>query len=306
MATDTDLSRLKDYVNSESTEIKTLDTVHKPLTVAPLKVTPPLSWRHKIRRRLHRYASLISVLGIAIPLGIFLIKDVLCDRQKDCLESLETTRAEVRNKQINLKIDNLESGIDHIKNDLHSFWAQSIQQSDPERTFETWENCVSETLRRTENDIDSMVAFSAKVPSDFPDRKRHGYRLAELEGQAKQIESKYDALSEAYLVVATPLHLIGILKRPLGWQTVGTQEERDQKFLIQHAPMQDGINSDLNALVSTVAKEKFKLKKDLEEETEDTTHHLRTWTYFSWALYPVGVLITLLGGLTGVKIPGAE
>src|SRR5580704_7643359 len=75
MATDTDLSRLKDYVNSESTEINNLDTVHKPLTAAPLKVTPPLSWRHKIRRRLHPYASLISVLGIAIPLGIFLIKD---------------------------------------------------------------------------------------------------------------------------------------------------------------------------------------------------------------------------------------
>jgi hypothetical protein len=133
MATDTDLSRLKDDINSESTEINNLDTVHKPLTVAPLKVTPPLSWRHKIRRRLHRYASLISVLGIAIPLGIFLIKDVLCDRQKGFLESLETTRVEVRDKRINLKIDNLESGIDHIKNDLHSFWAQSIQQSDHER-----------------------------------------------------------------------------------------------------------------------------------------------------------------------------
>jgi hypothetical protein len=307
MATDTDLSRLKDYVNSESTEINNLDTVHKPLTAAPLKVTPPLSWRHKIRRRLHPYASLISVLGIAIPLGIFLIKDVLCDRKKDLLESLETARAEARVKQITKKIDGLQSGIDHIKNDLHSIWAQSIQQSDHEMfEFECWENNVSEKLRCTENDIDSMVAFSAKVPSDFPDRKRYECRLAELEGQAKQIASKCDALSEAYLEVATPVHSIGILKRPLGLQAVGTQEERDQKFLIQNAPMQNGINSDLGALVSTVEKEKFKLKKDLEEETADTTYHLIKWTYFSRVLYPVSVLITLLGGLAGVKISGAE
>lgn len=105
MATDTDLSRLKDDVNSESTEISNLDTVHKPLTDPPLKVTPALSWGQKIRRRLHRYASLISVLGIAIPLGTFFIKDVLRDQQKDLLESLETARAELTAKQ---NIDALE------------------------------------------------------------------------------------------------------------------------------------------------------------------------------------------------------
>jgi hypothetical protein len=62
----------------------------------------------------------------------------------------------------------------------------------------------------------------------------------------------------------------------------------------------------LEALKGTVAAEKSKLDKGVEEETAHFAHYLRTWTHFSRVLYPVGALITILGGLAGVKIPGAE
>jgi hypothetical protein len=304
MATDTDLSRLKDDVNSESTEISNLDTVHKPLTDPPLKVTPALSWEQKIRRRLHRYASLISVLGIAIPFGTFFIKDVLRDQQKD-FESLETARAELTAKQ---NIDALENKIDHIIKDLHSSLAQSRQQSRDEMDFEHWLDEVFFILHRTENDIASMVALSAKLPSEFSDRKKwRGF-----DKQAKQIESKESKFYVAYKQVATPLQRgssgciwTRIILVP-EWQPGATQEERDQTFIYQHAQVRDGIDKEVRALKSDVEKEEAKLLKGFEEETAHIAHHLRTWTYLSWVLYPVGVLITLLGGLAGVKIPGAE
>jgi hypothetical protein len=34
--------------------------------------------------------------------------------------------------------------------------------------------------------------------------------------------------------------------------------------------------------------------------------HLRTFTYISYALYPLGIVIGILGQLAGVKAPGGE
>ena len=302
MATDTDLSRLKGYVNSESTEIKTLDTVQKPLTASPLKVTSPLSWRQTIRRRLswretirrrlHPYASLISFLGIAIPLGLFLIKDVVCDRRKESLESLETARTRLMLMQ---NINDLKSTTDHVVGDLHEVLGLMLKRPPEQMKFTSWSN----SLRGKLDVIASMEALCAQLPSDFPDRKTYNSECRGLEQKANQIKSTYGELWKDYKSNGARSVHDGISG------TLGL-EEKYQKFPDQNKRTMDGIDKDLDNLKSTVESEKSRLDKSFEEETIHMTHHLRTWTYLSWALYPVGVLITLLGGLTGIKIPGAE
>jgi len=43
-----------------------------------------------------------------------------------------------------------------------------------------------------------------------------------------------------------------------------------------------------------------------DNQAASAKRHLRTFTYISYALYPLGIVIGLLGQLAGVKPPGGE
>jgi hypothetical protein len=49
----------------------------------------------------------------------------------------------------------------------------------------------------------------------------------------------------------------------------------------------------------------YGLIKQFEEDSASATRHLRTFTYLSYYfLYPLGVIIAILGQFAGVKVPG--
>ena len=252
--------------------------------------------------RLHPYAGLFSILGILIVLGTFIVKDVLRDQAKDLLGSLEAAEATAMLKQ---SINLIGEKLAFIERNLESFRSQSIQEADAERRFEFVAATAALTLHNTRNQLASIALLSAKLPSDFLPRKTYRSWQKDFEAKLKEIEARYDALSRAYAELAMPSYLVGMFVPPrlvLQMPHI-TEQERANKISSLYLQMAAAYKS-LKDLESEVMKERDRLTADFEKETAHASHWFRTCTYISYVLYPAGILISILGGIAGARVPG--
>jgi hypothetical protein len=239
-----------------------------------------IPWRVRWKGRLQRYAGLFSILGILIVLGTFIFRDVLRDRTKDLLGSLEAANATAMLKQ---SISIIEEKDAFIERNLESFRSQSTQKADSERRFEFSAATAALTLHNTQNKLAFIAILSAKLPSSFPPRKYYRRMQKDFEAKLKEIEDGYDGLSEDYVLA--------------------NKAERTDKISSLDRQM-TRLYERLKCLESDVKKERDNLTSDFEKETAHTTHQLRTYTYLTYVLYPAGLLIGILGGIAGAKVPG--
>lgn len=245
------------------------------------KIPGSVHWKE----RLHPYAGLFSILGILTVLGTFIVKDVLRDQTKDLLGSLEAANATAMLKQ---SINIIEEKDAFIERNLESFRSQSMQKADTERRFEFNAATVALTLHNTKNKLAFIAILSAKLPNGFP-REYYRRRQKDFEAKLKEIEAMYDARYEDYRKLAT--------------LPPTAKEERDNKISTLDLQMAELYRSLKHYLESDVTKERDNLTADFEKESAHAAHRFRTWTYVAYVLYPAGVLIGILGGIAGAKVP---
>ena len=255
--------------------VRRVARIRYPRLVTRFKRKKPPS----LRDRLHKFAGVISSLGLAVAALTFLAKDVLRDRAKDLADSLEAAR----------HVWLLKSSLDNIDDTLSQVEELLVEKLvTPSKAPEFPTNAEWDRFLANEDAILSrLLANFQLLYEKLP------------KGQRKKVESSEKSARRSYLNLHEEfqvrnehvLQIISLKPPPPGTNRreylMDVSSEYDDA--IKHA---DAAFSDLVSV--------------FESETASAARHVRTITYWTYVLYPLGILIGVLGQLAGVKPAGGE
>jgi hypothetical protein len=239
-----------------------------------------IGWRW-FRRQLRHYSGLISFLGIVILLGTFIVKDVLRDRQKDLLDSLEAAGAAWTVKQ---STNNIDSKIDLLAREFKTWKTES--EKDALRKFELVRSTTGVFLNSVVDEMAANAMLFERLPSALA--KKYKRKQKEFEAEEKESGDRYFSLQSISISMSKP----------------GKEEDSNREMSAVNDIWVVGLK--LADLEMKVVQEKLDITKDFEDETAHATRLLKRFTILSYILYPLGVLIGALGQLAGAKASGAE
>jgi hypothetical protein len=229
--------------------------------------------------RLRRYSGLISLFGLLIVIGTFVVKDVLRDNQKDLVDSLEATR---NVWFLSESIDDVQKSLEGILYKLHRLEILNMGVTDPsEKTKKSIDNAKKD-LTLSDERLKSLKAtynlLYAKLPANI------------------QVEAD-KSLKHLTALEALQRQESALLKKP--------------------DPQSEDQASQLETEISQFSGMYWKETKRFTDETHNVLDlferqyvsancYLKIFTYISYVLYPAGILIGILGQVAGVKPPGGE
>jgi Mg2+ and Co2+ transporter CorA len=223
---------------------------------------------------------MISFLGLLIVALTFLVKEVLRDKAKDEVSSLESTRNALILK---FEIDRLQQSIYYLtKNPTYHEPSSSILSTldDFPAQFKKLVDAVNDKAVALYNLRVSARMLYEKLPKDI--RKTHPL-------EDKQTQAILDILDfeNATLSMFVP---------PKTLQDASKQLDEVIHLLNQFV---DALNH--------YDKNTRRFLELFESEVASTNRHLRTLNYLSFYLfYPAGVIMGILGQLAGVKPPDGD
>jgi hypothetical protein len=231
-------------------------------------------WRHSahfvwcgFRRQLRPFTGLFSFVGVIIVLGTFIAKDVLRDGQKDLVGSLEAARHEWILEQ---GVSNIEQDIMLVTKEVAILGSSSLPGDRRVREFVNLVLDLNARARDVRNGIDSNWVIYEKL---WPHRRKaYAQRVEEL---ANIQRSLLNEITREHPTLDTAIEKIG------------------------------KINADITSLHQRVLRDTSDLTAGLMTELGRATRRLRTFTYISYVLYPLGVLIGVFSQLVGAETPAS-
>lgn len=229
----------------------------------------------KIRLLLRRHAGAISFCGVAVVLATFIIKDVLRDKEKELLAAMETAQraydSTIANDSISVRLDRLLVLVSQFQKGPYPTIPNlepSLQvRLDSRIKFYSLCKIIDERWTRLNNLLEES---SPKRPQEF-ERIDNEFKV-----KRSQVEETGRLLS-----VADPSNHDFMEKLSKAGQT-----ESDALDYLTHAEEQ--------------------IIADLRKEATIAKSRLNWFTFWSYFLYPVGVLVGVLGQLAGAKPAESE
>jgi hypothetical protein len=216
---------------------------------------------------------------LTIVVVTFVIKDVLRDSQKDLVDSLEATR---NASVLKTGIDRLQDNLDTIQYRLQSFGILNLQTT----------NSRDSILQSIANSKEDLTLTDHRVQN-----LRETYKLL-----SQQLRGSDRAKAEQ------------ALKRDQA--TLNDFQRKNAALRSQPTPSSEEQLSNLAKTASDLSHNYWKASEQLftiqdvlepfKSECSSAARHLRTFTYLSYLLYPLGILIGIIGQFAGVKPPGRE
>jgi hypothetical protein len=230
-----------------------------------------------------------------VLLATTVVKDFFRDQQKDLVSSFEATQhvwlvisrlAQERNNLLSI-----ESELKTIKDTLEPTKLES-----PTAAAEHSISIHEEDISRFELELDNLVENRNLLMNRLPKRIRK-----ELDELTKSLDSGAANL-RADLKEARISDVLLKTRIEAGFSTEDYDAQISalwrRTFLLRSAYATE---------VAHVDSEFQKVLRLFGAESASATRRLRTFTYWTWCvLYPVGLLIGILGQLAGVKVPGGE
>lgn len=224
------------------------------------------------------YTDLISFLGTAIILGTFIVKDVLREEQKDRRDSYEQA----------LTAWQLQEGIKSIENViiLRPTPFESEKNNDPNVQGA---KILKAMLEGSLEIVRTGLLDNSMLIEKLPAKQRKLYQA-----QDKEFSNRLTSLDNDFDEVRDDLSLA----------LLGTSQEGGEGIANARNKLDHILEDCFNLSLSVIAEES-RIVEDFKKELSHTTDLLLLWTGMSYVLYPAGVLIGVLGGLAGIKVPGA-
>jgi len=240
--------------------------------------------RPSLRERLHKFANLISILGLAIVVVTFVVKDILRETAKDLLDTLEGTQNILFIKQAvdeNFVTTPHQGSIQPMVDILsktnltdYEFLNAKLELS---QYITYWETALGNASR-------NYKYLFTKLPKNV--RNRHKAEERSVEDISKQLSFK---TSDLYARIDTAIQTHHAL------ESVTSDVEL---FSLTQAWAKG---------VQEIYERVSELSMVFEFETARADRNLRTFTHLSfYVLFPLGILISILGQLAGVKPLGGE
>jgi hypothetical protein len=248
--------------------------------------------RRILRDRLHKFGGLISVLGWTLLVSTFIVKDTLRDRAKDLVNSFELTQ----------QVLFLKTALDRVQDTVISRDdATDVGAATDMRPFVNAPAFPNEPAEKGE--IKTLEAYFQRQEYAFGMYLERRRLLCEkLSDDVRKTEKRDQKIAENNL---TGLHTrrVLLLTAIEISQMTDAPPERVNKLTDSYKKLVD----DYYATYRANSEALNKVSKTFESEARSADRQLRTFSYLSWfVLYPLGILIGILGQLAGVRLPGGE
>jgi hypothetical protein len=248
-----------------------------------------LKLRWKVtRKRLHRFAGLISFCGVVVVLATFIVKDVLRDEEKDLLAALQTAQ---RTFDFRVATDSILEGQSELADRIDKDTKSEITPAYVFRPLYSYLTVCSSLLQRLKILGKSLPEKEAKQVGE----------------SAKHFQQELDKIAAT---TRTPMLVVPMQ------QLQEMQEKSKLPFLFPldlEASQADTIRKEqeLQGLILLRLRDKMyhledRLIQEVAVEARKAARRLKRFTYLSYFLYSAGVFIGVLGQLAGVKSAGGE
>jgi hypothetical protein len=256
----------------------------------PVKKTggPPSRIANLFRRLriwLHPYAGICSAAGIFVVLITFVVKDVLKDREKDIVESLEAAKTKWL---LITRIGVVDSRLVAFQQELEN-WRSEAEDDIQKREYG---QISTRTLALVDGVFEELKATSLISENLSPDpNNQHRTTVAGLNDVFVDLKKRCNKIC---------------LEAQTQTLSVSTNPKENRTPLQQAIGELNDVRIHLLQCESDLKAEESLEVVELEDDLKSAGSNVSIFTFASWVLYPLGVLIGVVGHVAGAKGLQAE